>query len=399
MGRAQNDFSPARIFGRPTADQLWLGPVQHRALTFLRTPIQGATKLLLGSRGCGKSTLLDLFLAELEETVYFRSRDRWDSGAALLNALLDSTDLHSMEGTEIAQRNLFSTYLEQQRSLGHRLILAIDDAERLNPDAWRELYRLRGIRCEDDYEPEFVLVGRPETHAYLQGENGGGWESTRLVVHTLKALEAADAGNYIQHRLDVAGVSGKLFTESARDLIGHLASGSLTAVNLLCQMALVQAKKSATIVDENVVRSARMAMGGQPNVPQAPAPGPEAKHARTGELIVSRGDRIVARYPLSSHMLLGRSEYNHVCLKSVDVSRHHAAIIKTPRGYEIVDLDSANGLSVNGEGSSRHTLSDRDVISLGPYRLEILSPMISNRKPARRAEDSPRPQAELPWTP
>ncbi len=98
-------------------------------------------------------------------------------------------------------------------------------------------------------------------------------------------------------------------------------------------------------------------------------------------------------------MLLGSSEYNHVCLKSTDVSRHHAAIVKTPRGYEIVDLDSANGFSVNGEPVTRHTLSDRDVIALGPYRLELITPLISSRKGARRAQTRPIRPDRIPHVP
>jgi len=401
MGQAQNGFSPARIFGRPTADQLWLGPAQRRALTFLRTPIEGPTKLLLGPRGCGKSTLLDTFLGELADTLHFKISERWDSGSALLHALLESTDLTPTDGLDITRRNLFSSYLKHQRSQGRRIVIAIDDAERLSPDVWLELYRLRSVRCDDGYEPEFILTGRSEAYGYLQSPAGGGWESTRLIAHTLKALETADVGEYIRHRLHTAGLVGTEFTESARELIGHLSSGSLTSANLLCQMSLVHAhKQSAHIIDDNIVRSARMAMGDQKKAPpREKRDAPAAQQARNSELIVSRGDQIVARYPLAPHMLLGRSEYNHVCLKSNDVSRHHAAIVKTPRGYEIVDLDSANGIAVNGAPSSRHTLSDRDVVALGPYRLELISPIVGARKPARRAPTRPLPPSQIPQVP
>lgn len=400
MGQAQNGLSPARIFGRPTADQLWLGPTQRRALTFLRTPIQGTTKLLLGPRGCGKSTLLDAFLGELEGTLYFKSSDRWDSGSALLHALLDSTGMTPTEGSDIARRNLFSHHLEHQRSLGYRIVMAIDDAERFTPDVWSELFRLRAMRCNDGYEPEFILVGRPEAYGYLQSPAGGGWESQRVIAHTLKALETTDVGEYINHRLRSAGLSGTVFSEPARDLIGHLANGSLTSANLLCQMSLVHARKqNARLVDGNIVRSARMAIGDQRVLPAEKTGVPGAKRAPNGELVVSRGSQVVARHPLAPHMLLGSSEYNHVCLKSSDVSRHHAAIVKTPRGYEIVDLDSTNGFSVNGEPASRHALSERDVITLGPYRLELVTPMISNRKPARRAPARPLGSSRVPQVP
>ena len=47
---------------------------------------------------------------------------------------------------------------------------------------------------------------------------------------------------------------------------------------------------------------------------------------------------------LGQRTLLGRSEHNDVCLPSPYLSRHHAAIVGTPEGYYIVDLNSVNGL-------------------------------------------------------
>jgi len=402
MGKTQENFSPARIFGRPTADQIWLGPVQRRALTFLRTPIEGATKLVLGPRGCGKTVLLERYLADLEETLYFRSRDRWESAGALLSALLESADLTSPDGSEVARRNLFSSYLNHQRSLGRKILIAVDDAERLTPAVWQELCRLRAMRCDDGYKPEFLLLGRPHVYGILQSSRSSGWETVRLAVHNLAPPEAADVAAYIRLRLHRAGLPGTLFSEPARALIARLCRGSLKLVNLLCQMSLVVARRqSARVVDEDIVKAARAAICAAKVRDSSPPPAAitAAGITEQGELLVSRAGRLVGRYPLTAHMLLGRSKYNHVCLESPEVSRHHAAIVRGPSGYQIVDLDSDNGLSINGDRSPRRLLSDRDVITLGPYRLELACPQVrsrSERPPAGgRASEDHRPAGTL----
>ena len=64
-----------------------------------------------------------------------------------------------------------------------------------------------------------------------------------------------------------------------------------------------------------------------------------------GFIIVSRGGKVIARVALGERTLLGRSEHNDVCLPSPYLSRHHAAIVGTPEGYYLVDLNSANGVS------------------------------------------------------
>jgi len=73
-----------------------------------------------------------------------------------------------------------------------------------------------------------------------------------------------------------------------------------------------------------------------------------------GYLLISRGGKVLSRVTLGQRTLLGRSEHNDVCLPSPYLSRHHAAIVGTPEGYYVVDLNSVN--------------DSRDQITLGPPR-------------------------------
>lgn len=259
--------SPARIFGPPTNDQMWLGPAQRRAILFLRTPVNGQTKLLLGPADSGKSVLLELQLQDADNTIYFRSEGAWDSPAALLHALLESADVASMESSDVAQRNLFASYLEHQRSLGLDITIAVDDAERLTPELWRELYRLRQIELKDGYRPYFVLAGQPETYSRMQWIAASGWESAAVAVHRLRAPKPPDVSAYISHRLESAGVPTRVFSPSACELIATLSSGSFVWVNMLCQWTLLLARqRSIYQVDRELVKAARAAILKQPDL-------------------------------------------------------------------------------------------------------------------------------------
>lgn len=62
---------------------------------------------------------------------------------------------------------------------------------------------------------------------------------------------------------------------------------------------------------------------------------------------------------------IGRGEECDICLKNVAVSRKHAAIQNTGNGYEIVDLNSTNGVLVNGQMiSGRQALANMDIIHI-----------------------------------
>jgi pSer/pThr/pTyr-binding forkhead associated (FHA) protein len=56
------------------------------------------------------------------------------------------------------------------------------------------------------------------------------------------------------------------------------------------------------------------------------------------------------------------------------LSRHHAVIIGTPEGYYVVDLNSVNGVLLNGNTVARAVLCDQDILGVGPFRLKVQIP-------------------------
>src|SRR5215831_16613597 len=57
MAEARWLVSPARVFARPTADQIWLGPAQQAALSQLSKGTR--IRALVGPPSSGKTTLLN----------------------------------------------------------------------------------------------------------------------------------------------------------------------------------------------------------------------------------------------------------------------------------------------------------------------------------------------------
>jgi pSer/pThr/pTyr-binding forkhead associated (FHA) protein len=119
--------------------------------------------------------------------------------------------------------------------------------------------------------------------------------------------------------------------------------------------------------------------------------------------LVSRGGQILTRVTLGQRTLLGRSEHNDVCLPSPYLSRHHAVIVGTPEGYYVVDLNSVNGLALNGRLVERAVLYDQDVITIGPFRMKVqIAEWLTPGNPLPEAESlidtavMPAPSAHTP---
>jgi len=68
---------------------------------------------------------------------------------------------------------------------------------------------------------------------------------------------------------------------------------------------------------------------------------------------------------LESTTRIGRASDNDLVLSGPLVSAHHAHVIETNSGFEIIDLASSRGTYVNGRRISRILLHESDVISIG----------------------------------
>jgi FHA domain-containing protein len=103
----------------------------------------------------------------------------------------------------------------------------------------------------------------------------------------------------------------------------------------------------------------------------APPEPPESTVVLTrARLALLDGDRITKEFPLKPGVsILGRLALSDIHLPTPDVSRKHAQVIVGPSGVFVVDLESENGVVVNGRKVDKVQLVDGDVLTLGKQRL------------------------------
>ena len=70
---------------------------------------------------------------------------------------------------------------------------------------------------------------------------------------------------------------------------------------------------------------------------------------------------------------IGRAPDNDVCIQDSSVSRHHAIVVCGPTGTFIQDLDSVNGVGVNGRRIHHERLNEGDFVTLGTMRFRFKS--------------------------
>ena len=99
-------------------------------------------------------------------------------------------------------------------------------------------------------------------------------------------------------------------------------------------------------------------------------------HARppVGRLVltlkgVELGDALI----VPGRFVIGRTSDNDMQVDSKFVSRHHAQLITSPDGSVLEDLNSTNGVYLNGKRVRRHKLTPGDVIKIGTHELRLLA--------------------------
>jgi pSer/pThr/pTyr-binding forkhead associated (FHA) protein len=102
-------------------------------------------------------------------------------------------------------------------------------------------------------------------------------------------------------------------------------------------------------------------------------------------LFVLSGDDLGRAYDFDHAVVLGRGETADLRLRSVSVSRHHARVEPDPAtgGWRVVDLDSRNGVAVDGRKVPTAPLTDGGVFVLGDIEVRF------------RAEGAPAPGAPI----
>ena len=100
------------------------------------------------------------------------------------------------------------------------------------------------------------------------------------------------------------------------------------------------------------------------------------------KLILSMDGAIMKEYPLNKErMTIGRKAHNDIIIDNLAVSGEHAAIVTILHDSFLEDLDSTNGLEVNGKSTKKHFLQNNDVIEIGKYKLKYINDQITHTTP------------------
>jgi hypothetical protein len=258
------------------------------------------------------------------------------------------------------EAQLQSSHAQEQEALAiqHR---AADFAE-LRRRCERQLEALtswQGFRAVSD-----ALLSEEEARsAQLQAEASKLAESLRM--HEKRAALAAPEKEQPALRDELAALKVELGAMQA----------VLSSVREKLQQAEQRAESEATRAHRlEAEMHANLALLGDPQknperrnqegAGKAAAQKPAALETPLRVLIRQDGGSDVV-YPIGRRTTIGRMADNDIQVDTANVSRHHAVLLSSPEHCLVEDLNSTNGVLVNGRRVARQVLRDGDIVYIG----------------------------------
>ncbi len=314
FGLGQEPFSIA-----PDPRYLFMSERHREALAHLLYGLGagGGFVLLSGEIGTGKTTVCRLFLEQIPancNVAYI-----FNPKLTVVELLQSICDEFHITVSQPQQRmptvkdylDPLNEFLLQAHAQGRNNVLIIDEAQNLSADVLEQLRLLTNLETGERKLLQIILIGQPELRSMLARPELEQLAQRVIARYHLDALTPVETMQYIQHRLEVAGLSRPMpFNRPAMQRVHQLARGVPRRVNLLCDRALLGAFASGLpVVNRATVNKAALEVFG-------PAPA-SAKRWRRSASMLGLGLAAGAALFAMTNRLLEDSASSHVTVQPV----------------------------------------------------------------------------------
>ncbi len=221
---------------------LWLGEKHKEALATLKYGIleNKGFLLLTGDVGTGKTVLIHGLMKLIDVSAIV---------AAVPDPGLSSIDFFNFLAEEFKMNRRFDSkgaflihlkhFLHNASSAEKKVLLIIDEAQRLNHELIEQIRLLSNIEMDDRKLINIFFVGQSEFNKMLSEERHKAVRQRITVSYHIDPLTEEETRQYINHRLKVAGCERELFKPEALRRIYSFSHGYPRLINIICDHALL----------------------------------------------------------------------------------------------------------------------------------------------------------------
>ena len=372
MDLNRTDFGE-RAFGRSSKVSVTVKyESQQRALDFIWSILGSgnAIGVIEGPEGSGKSTVVRQFASELSRDTSIAVLDgaRYKPRGFVAEILARygyTTDLQ----TTAELLKLLSMFAGQQARSYQPPIIVIDNADSMYPSTLQTLGRIAALREGGKPAVRIILTSRRRLNA-LSEEDGKLGAERPVEVQRLGPMTANETLVYLHARLEACGVAvpDSVFPGDTCDKLHEISRGWPARLNALALTAIQRSEQLPVTVTRIMKRPEIL-----PQQRKAPS------------LVISKDGKTLGEFVcVDKKVLIGRSKFADIVVEDEFCSKFHVLLMLYPEGVVLLDLNSANGTTVNSVSVRSTLLLDNDVISLGQHRLKVTNVPVPDQAAAGR---------------
>lgn len=251
----------------PNPQYLYMSTRHREALAHLLYGVKsdGGFILLTGEVGTGKTTVCRCLLAQIPTDVDIAMvLNPKQTAVELLATLCDELNIAYDPNASIKILvDRLNVFLLDSHRAGRKTILIIDEAQNLEVDVLEQLRLLTNLETNQRKLLQIILLGQPELLTLLGRQELRQLSQRVTARFHLDALNQQEVGEYIQHRITVAGGNRPLFPPTSVRRIYQITAGIPRLINLVCDRALLGAyvENKPRVNNAIVAKAAREVLG------------------------------------------------------------------------------------------------------------------------------------------
>jgi general secretion pathway protein A len=257
---------------------LWLGEKHVEALATLKYGIMENKGFLLltGEIGTGKTVLIKSLVQQLDAEVTF---------AVVTDPKFQLIDFYNILAYEFGMERRFESkadfliyfknFLLEQHAQNKKVLLIIDEAQRLYHDLIDEIRVLSNIEFDHIKLINIFFVGQSEFNRMLSEERNRPLKQRITYSYHLEPLTEQETADFIAHRLKVGGAVRDIFSAEAVREIYYFSQGVPRLINIICDHCLVTGYSTdSTFIDLAIVKECAEELQISEDIGTLPSPKP-----------------------------------------------------------------------------------------------------------------------------
>ncbi|UCG20154.1 MAG: AAA family ATPase, partial [Deltaproteobacteria bacterium] len=212
--------------------------------------------LLTGDVGTGKTTLINAIIRRWKDNSVIASvSDPKMEIIDFYNFLAHSFKMERKFESKGDFLVKFSHLLFTIYSKNKKLLLIIDEAQRLNHELFEEIRHLSNIELQNTKLLSIILAGQNELNDILRQDINKHIRQRIAINYHLKPLSKKETKDYLRHRLKIAGTERRIFKADALPEIMSFSKGYPRLINSICDHSLLTGYvKGVQEIDAKIVK-------------------------------------------------------------------------------------------------------------------------------------------------